>query len=110
MATASLPRAARTRRIDADLAALAQEIGEDEGIGLPPATVLALLYRDGLTDYALAWDAWTPRERSERSAQCGAGCPVCGAALEGRQSYIGGRGYCYFDVCSGDGSHFARRA
>ena len=37
-------------------------------------------------------------------------CPMCGAAIEGRQYYVGGRGYTYFEVCSGDGSHYARAA
>ena len=37
-------------------------------------------------------------------------CPMCNAPIEGRQYYIGGRGYVYFDICSGDGSHFSREA
>ena len=37
-------------------------------------------------------------------------CPMCGAAIEGRQYYVGGKGYTYFEVCSGDGSHYARAA
>ncbi len=37
-------------------------------------------------------------------------CPMCGAPIEGRQYYVGGRGYCYFEVCSGDGSHYAKAA
>ncbi len=37
-------------------------------------------------------------------------CPMCQAPIEGRQYYVGGIGYTYFDVCSGDGSHFSRRA
>ena len=37
-------------------------------------------------------------------------CPMCGAEIVGRQYYVGGRGYVYFDVCSGDGSHFSRPA
>ena len=37
-------------------------------------------------------------------------CPMCGAAIEGRQYHISGRGYVYSDVCSGDGSHFSRAA
>ncbi len=35
-------------------------------------------------------------------------CPMCQAPIEGRQYYVGGIGYTYFDVCSGDGSHFIR--
>ncbi len=37
-------------------------------------------------------------------------CPMCSAPIEGRQYYVGGRGYVYFDVCSGDGEHFTRKA
>lgn len=37
-------------------------------------------------------------------------CPMCGAPLEGRQFYVGGKGYAYFDVCSGDSSHITRKA
>ena len=37
-------------------------------------------------------------------------CPMCGAVIEGQQFYVGGKGYVYFDVCSGDGAHFARTA
>ena len=37
-------------------------------------------------------------------------CPMCGEPIEGRQYYVGGKGYVYFDVCSGDGAHFTRRA
>ncbi len=29
---------------------------------------------------------------------------------EGRQFYVGGTGYVYFDVCAGDGAHFTRKA
>ncbi len=36
-------------------------------------------------------------------------CPMCGERIEGRQYYVGGRGYVYFDVCSGDGAHFTRK-
>lgn len=35
-------------------------------------------------------------------------CPQCSEPIEARQFYIGGREYVYFDVCSGDGSHFSR--
>ena len=37
-------------------------------------------------------------------------CPMCGAPIEGRQFYVGGTGYVYFDVCAGDGAHFTRKA
>ncbi len=37
-------------------------------------------------------------------------CPMCGAPIVGRQYYVGGRGYVYFEVCAGDGSHYAKAA
>ena len=37
-------------------------------------------------------------------------CPMCGAEIVSRQYYVGGRGYVYFDVCSGDGSHYSKAA
>ncbi len=47
---------------------------------------------------------------AERHQQRLAVCPMCGAAIVGRQYYVGGRGYVYFDVCSGDGSHYSKAA
>ena len=38
------------------------------------------------------------------------GCPMCGAPIEARQFYVGGKGYTFFDVCSGDGSHYSKPA
>jgi len=35
-------------------------------------------------------------------------CPMCGETIESRQVYIGGKGYCFVDVCSGDGSHYSK--
>jgi hypothetical protein len=32
-------------------------------------------------------------------------CPMCGCPLESRQYYTGGRGYQFFEVCSGNSSH-----
>ena len=36
-------------------------------------------------------------------------CRQCGAALEGRQYYVGGKGYVYVDVCSGTCAHSTRQ-
>ncbi len=36
-------------------------------------------------------------------------CPMCGAPIEGKQYYVAGRGYIYFDVCNGDGQHHTRK-
>ena len=77
-------------------AALVREISDLEGIGIRAAAVLAALYGDELLAYADAWDAQQPR------------CPQCGATLEPRQYYAGGRGYRFVEVCSGDASHYSR--
>lgn len=37
-------------------------------------------------------------------------CPICGAELETRSYYIGGRGYQYFEICTRDMAHHARQA
>ncbi len=50
-----------------------------------------------LQAYAAAWD------RAARPA-----CPTCGGELTMAVFWIGGRGYCSFEVCSADGSHPAR--
>ena len=78
-------------------AALVREISDLEGIGTRAAAVLAALYADELLAYAAAWDAQQPR------------CPQCGATLEPRQYYAGGRGYQFVEVCSGDASHSSKR-
>jgi hypothetical protein len=52
-----------------------------------------------LEAYAEAWDA------AARPS-----CPQCGAPIVPVQSYVGGRGYMFFEVCSGDGSHYSKRA
>ena len=98
MATAILPQPAPSAPVDLPLA---QEIADLEGLGLPVALVLAELYRDDLMAYAEGWDVWAAAQQPR--------CPQCGAALESRQAYVGGRGYCYFEVCSGDGSHYSKR-
>ena len=78
--------------------ALVREISDLEGIGIRAAAVLAALYGDELLAYATSWDAAAqPR------------CPQCGATLEPRQYYAGGRGYRFVEVCSGDASHYSER-
>ena len=37
-------------------------------------------------------------------------CPMCGAEITVRQYHIGGKGFQFFEVCSGDGSHYAQAA
>ncbi len=102
MATAILPQPARVLpTVEQEVFALAHEISDVEGVGLRAARVLAELYNDDLMTYAAAWDlyaaAYMPR------------CPQCGALLEGRQAYAGGRGYIFVEVCSGDASHYSKR-
>ena len=101
MATAILTRRSIQPALDPEVFALAEEIADEQGVGFRLGLVLAELQLDDLTAYAQAWDA------AARAQQ--ARCPVCGARIEGRQYYVGGRGYCDFDVCSGDGSHSSRR-
>ncbi len=92
MATAILPQPAPSAPVDLPLA---HEIVDVEGLGLPVALVLAELYRADLMAYAAQWDESAAAqtcaisEKSEIRAQC---CPQCGAALECRQAYVGGRG------------------
>ncbi len=108
MATASVARTdAAGQVIDLhEVQALALEIADEEGIGLRTALVLADLHADELTAYAAGWDEAAEAQRAALVERC----PVCGSEIVGRQYYIGGRGYVYFDVCSGDGSHFSRPA
>ena len=109
MATAILPQPAPSAPVDLPLA---HEIADVEGIGLKTALVLAELYRDELLAYAAQWNAAEQQERCEKSEiseRRSERCPQCGAALESRQAYVGGRGYCYVEVCSGDGTHYSRR-
>lgn len=51
-----------------------------------------------LTAYAADWDALAQPA-----------CPMCGSPLEERSYYVGGRGYVFVEVCSGDASHSNRR-
>ena len=37
-------------------------------------------------------------------------CPMCGAALETRQYYVGGRGWQFVEVCANDVTHSSQRA
>lgn len=53
---------------------------------------------EALMTYAAAWDALTRPT-----------CPMCGSPIEPRSFYVGGRGYVYADVCSGDATHSNRR-
>jgi hypothetical protein len=91
-----------------DVERLARKIADEEGIGIKLARVLAELQYDELAAYAQDWNrsAQTQKEATTRRAVC----PVCEEPIIGRQYYVGGRGYVYFDVCSGDGSHFSREA
>ncbi len=47
---------------------------------------------------------------AERHQERSGRCPMCHAPIVGQQYYIGGRGYVYFDICSGDGSHNVTQA
>ena len=98
MATAILPQPAPSAPVDLPLA---HEIADVEGIGLPVALVLAELYRDELLAYAEAWDVWAAAQQPR--------CPECGAPLECRQAYVGGRGYVYVEVCGVDRYHYSKR-
>src|SRR3712207_4603145 len=91
MATAILPQHAPSAPVDLPLA---HEIADDEGIGLKTALVLAELYHDELLAYAAQWDESAAAQKCALSAKSPT-CPHCGAALECRQAYVGGRGYCY---------------
>ncbi len=55
-----------------------------------------------LTAYSVSWDDWAAAQRA-----C---CPVCGAAIEAQQWYIGGRGYLWFNVCPRSGEHYSKPA
>jgi hypothetical protein len=55
-----------------------------------------------LEAYSASWDAWAASQRP-----C---CPQCGAQLVSMQFYVGGRGYRFFDVCSGDRAHYCTPA
>ncbi len=55
-----------------------------------------------LAAYADAWDTAAATQRD--------GCPMCGQAVNVQQHYVGGRGYLFFRVCSGEGCRHARPA
>ncbi len=103
MATAILPQPAPSAPVDLPLA---QEISDLEGIGLKTALVLAELYRDDLMAYAEDWDVWAAESANIHPRNV---CPQCGAALECRQAYVGGRGYVYIEVCGADRYHYSKR-
>lgn len=54
-----------------------------------------------LAAYATGWD-----RQASAARPC---CPMCGCAIEPRAYYVGGRGYVYVEVCSGDATHSNRR-
>ena len=55
-----------------------------------------------LATYAMSWDATAATQRD--------GCPMCGQAVNVQQHYVGGRGYLFFRVCSGEGCRHATPA
>ena len=53
----------------------------------------------------------TPEPDPEPTAvDAGDVCPMCGAVLVAVEYYVGGRGYRYYEICSGDGAHYRRPA
>ena len=104
MATAIVPSSVNSTPVDLPLA---HEIADVEGIGLKTALVLAELYRDELLAYAEGWDVWAAEAKNYSSRV--QFCPQCGAALECRQAYVGGRGYVYIEVCGADRYHYSKR-
>ena len=71
-----------------------------------------------LRQFAADWDAQAEPALDEYRGPYGSDgwpqprptCPDCGAELETRSYYIGGRGYQYFEVCTADMAHHARQA
>lgn len=55
-----------------------------------------------LAVYAATWDATAATQRD--------GCPMCGQVVNVQQHYVGGRGYLFFRVCSGEGCRHATPA
>src|SRR5688500_6556640 len=104
MALSIVPHAAHTIPLDTEICALARELQDEEGLPIRAALVLADMQLAGLAAYATAWDQWAHAQKEEATA-VGERCPVCGSRIVGQQWYVGGRGYVYFDVCEGDGSH-----
>lgn len=73
--------------------------------------------RQAEADLAAYCDDWNTRSDEQREAvavvtlsDTSPCCPECGAELETRSYYIGGRGYCYFEVCTRDLAHRALQA
>ena len=108
MATAILPPPVKSTPVDL---ALVQEISDLEGIGVQAALVLVQLYGEEMLAYAAQWDESTDAQKCALSAKSAITprCPQCGAVLECRQAYIGGRGYCYVEACSGEGGPSRKR-
>ena len=100
MALAILPQPVKP--LDPDLLALADEVADVEGLNPTTAQVIAELYQAELAGYGAAWDAWAASKQPR--------CPMCGATLEPRQSYVGGKGYRFFQVCSGNTEHYSTPA
>jgi len=55
-----------------------------------------------LAAYAASWDTAAATQRGA--------CPMCGQGVNVQQHYVGGRGYLYFRVCSGEGCRHATPA
>ena len=105
MAPAILPQPVHTFPLGAEVGALARELQDEEGLPIRAALVLAEMQLAGLAAYAAAWEQWAHAQKEEVINRC----PVCDCRIVGRQYYVGGRGYVYFDVCEGDGSHVWRK-
>lgn len=56
---------------------------------------------EALATYADDWDRAVALQEPR--------CPQCGAPLAVTQYYTGGRGWAFYEVCSGDSSHVTRR-
>lgn len=85
---------------------------------------------EALAQYSAAWDARSEQARAtvvqpdytgvtvplddaqpaQARAETGPRCPSCGAQLESRQYYVGGRGYQFFLVCPSDATHASQPA
>lgn len=100
------------------------------GRGLPckHAQAAAVMDRE-LAQFCAAWDAQAEQARAAvempgnfldgdfsgfdddvLTATPGPRCPDCGAPLDTRQYYVGGKGYCFFEVCTRDSLHHASAA
>ena len=108
MALAILPQPVHTIPLDSDVCALARELQDEEGLPIRAALVLADMQLAGLAAYATAWDQWAHAQKEEGTTVVER-CPMCDARIVGRQYYVGGRGYLYFDVCGATGATSAGR-